>query len=166
MKIYTSYFYQIRFFSKNMVPFSTAKWDPKWFHDFKGSNNLYLDKNGIVNGIRATPLLFPEDKWEILVQEGKECTGPGCSQELPCSFMKLYAEYLDTIDCKKFIERCEEIAYNAQKRSGFEEEPIIVFIVHEKSTCPCAERPVIQEWLKKNGYEVSEWERKENYEEK
>lgn len=32
MKIYTSYFYQIRFFKPNMIPLSTAKYDPSWFH--------------------------------------------------------------------------------------------------------------------------------------
>lgn len=29
MKIRTSYFYQIRNFKKNMIPVSTAMWDPK-----------------------------------------------------------------------------------------------------------------------------------------
>lgn len=28
MKIYTSYFYMIRFMKPNMIPLSTAKWDP------------------------------------------------------------------------------------------------------------------------------------------
>lgn len=34
MKFYTSYFYKLRFFTPNMLPFSTAKWDPKWYHNF------------------------------------------------------------------------------------------------------------------------------------
>lgn len=32
MKILISYFYQIRFFKPNMIPLSTAAFDPKWFH--------------------------------------------------------------------------------------------------------------------------------------
>ena len=36
MKIMTSYFYAIRFFKPNMIPISTAKWDPKWYHQNKG----------------------------------------------------------------------------------------------------------------------------------
>ena len=33
MKIRLSYFYQIRFFKKNMIPMSTALSDPEWYHD-------------------------------------------------------------------------------------------------------------------------------------
>lgn len=32
MKIYTSYFYMVRFMKPYMIPLSTAKFDPAWFH--------------------------------------------------------------------------------------------------------------------------------------
>lgn len=57
MKIYTSYFYQVRNFPINTVAFSTAMWDPKWFHDFKDRKYKFKDKRGIWNGLRATPLV-------------------------------------------------------------------------------------------------------------
>lgn len=43
MKLCTSYFYRIRFFRPDIVPFSTAKWDPKWYHNFQGQANIFLD---------------------------------------------------------------------------------------------------------------------------
>ena len=30
-------------------------------------------------------------------------------------------------------------------------------MVHEKTSCKCAERPVLQEWFKENNYELKEW---------
>ena len=43
----TSYFYQIRNFKPNMIPLSTALWDPKWFHKNKGHSFQFKDKNGV-----------------------------------------------------------------------------------------------------------------------
>lgn len=63
MKLYTSYFYQIRFFAPNIVPVSTAVWDPKWYHNFAGQDNVFLDKRGVVNGLRA-PALAPGSQLE------------------------------------------------------------------------------------------------------
>ena len=34
----TSYFYQIRFFRPDMIPLSTARFDPSWYHRNKGHN--------------------------------------------------------------------------------------------------------------------------------
>ena len=62
MKIMTSYFYQIRFMKQNYIPLSTAIWDPKWFHQNKGQDFQFKDKNGVWNGLRA----------EIFMP-GKEC---------------------------------------------------------------------------------------------
>ncbi len=56
MKLYTSYFYQVRFFRPNMVPLSTAIWDPKWYHDGKDHAYTFIDKNGVINGIRCEAL--------------------------------------------------------------------------------------------------------------
>ena len=46
MKLAISYFYQIRNFKPNMIPVSTARWDPKWYHDGKGAEYNFIDKNG------------------------------------------------------------------------------------------------------------------------
>ena len=58
MKVYTSYFYKIRFFKPNMIPISTAIWDPKWYHQNQGSDHWFIDKNGVINGLRA-PVFAP-----------------------------------------------------------------------------------------------------------
>ena len=56
MQIYTSYFYQIRNFKKNMVPVSTAITDPAWYRPPQGKE-YYIDKRGIVCGLRYEPLI-------------------------------------------------------------------------------------------------------------
>ena len=76
MKISTSYFYQIRFFTRNMIPVSTAIWDPKWFHT---GNNIgeYRDKNGVWNGIRMpilSPLkIAPDTCSQCVVKDPSDC---------------------------------------------------------------------------------------------
>ena len=73
MKFYTSYFYQIRNFTPNMIPLSTACGDPLWFH--KGMDNSYtfFDKNGVINGLRAE-MLHPDNSCSGL------CEGMACSR--------------------------------------------------------------------------------------
>lgn len=56
MKLAISYFYQIRNFKKNMLPLSTAVSDPAWFHENLNNNHIFIDKRGIINGIRILPL--------------------------------------------------------------------------------------------------------------
>ena len=44
MKFALGYFYQVRFFTPNMIPVSTAVSDPKWYHQNKGPQFTFLDK--------------------------------------------------------------------------------------------------------------------------
>ena len=62
MKIMTSYFYQIRFFKPYMIPLSTAKWDPKWFHRNQGQNYQFKDKNGewLFSGLIHRTVMSPD----------------------------------------------------------------------------------------------------------
>ena len=89
MKIYTSYFYQIRFFPKNLIPLSTAMYDPKWFHDFRGYNFVFKDNNGVINGLRATEFS----------PKGGECHGiKGCPfTPETCPASKSYSKQLNNI---------------------------------------------------------------------
>lgn len=153
MKFYTSYFYQVRFFKPNMVPISTAKWDPAWFSH---NGHYYKDKNGVYNGLKALPLALPDSYWEELKGEEQ------CSKECPhdktdCAFMRVYRKYLNTLDIHDIVHRCETLAKKVQAKEGFTEEPIIVLLVHESASCVCAERPVLQSWFHDNGYEIEEW---------
>ena len=56
MKLAISYFYKIRFFQPWMIPISTAAWDPKYYHDNKGKDYLFVDKRGVINGYRYEAL--------------------------------------------------------------------------------------------------------------
>ena len=58
MKIYISYFYQLRFFPRNAIPLSTAVYDPAWFHDgTRDQKHKFKDKRGVINGLRAEPFM-------------------------------------------------------------------------------------------------------------
>lgn len=152
MRIYTSYFYQIRFFPRNLIPISTALWDPKWYHNFAGQSNVFLDKRGVVNGLRA-PALAPGSQLDGTCHGAKDCT----EDPLSCYFLHGYREQLDQIDCDDYVYRLENLARKMQRQMGFEEEPAIALIVHEAPTNRCSERVPIQQWLSSNGYDVVEW---------
>ena len=144
MKIYTSYFYQVRFFPSNLIPLSTAIWDPKWFHDFKGQSHIFIDGNGVLNGLRC-PQLVPGPICH------DECRGPeNCAIKSPyrCDFLRHYREQLDKINISEFLSHLEELT------DGMD----IAFLFHEAPNNPCSERRVVQEWLRDNGMEVKEWE--------
>ena len=153
MKIYTSYFYQVRFFTPNIIPLSTAIWDPKWFHQNKGQDYQWKDKNGVWNGLRA-PVFAPGPMCENL------CRGPeSCDTHDPtkCLFLKTYRYQLDQLDYNEIISRCENIANKIKEVEQFDEEPVIILLVHEATNNPCSERRVIQEWFASHGKEVIEW---------
>lgn len=152
LKFVTSYFYKIRFFTPNMIPLSTAIWDPQWFHDFKGQQYTFFDKNGVINGLRAE-MLHPGPKCEGLCH-GRE----GCAF-IPsnCAFLKEYAKQLQKVDMRDFLLRAENISKKVQEANGFIGEPIIVLLVHEATNNPCSERMVLQTWMRAWGIECAEW---------
>ena len=154
MKFYTSYFYQIRFFTPNMIPISTAKWDPKWYSH---SGEPYVDKRGVINGLRAPIMTLPEGYLDKI-----ECSKP-CKYSAPdCNFMLAYYDYLNTLDFQDFYNRCIDLAMRAAvitMKDPPDENVSVVLMVHEPKTCDCAERPVIQQWFKENGVNITEWEK-------
>lgn len=158
MYIMTSYFYQIRFFTPNMIPLSTARFDPRWFHQNRDQKYQWKDKNGVWNGLRAEEFA-PGPSCEGLCR-GPECCSTG-SPHL-CKFLKEYRKQLDALDFKDIIKRIYKIGKAVQNAEGFTEDPIIVFIVHEATSNPCSERRVIQEWFADNGYPIREFTHKKN----
>ena len=89
----------VRFFKPYQIPISTAVWDPKWFHDFKGQDHVWKDKNGVWNGIRLEEL------------NPKNCNACGCPCNMGklkdpqhCKFITTYKEGLSTINYKEFSE--------------------------------------------------------------
>lgn len=143
MKIYTSYFYKIRFFKPNQIPVSTALSDPKWFHANKDKDFKFIDKNGVINGLRAE-WLKPGASCHNLCH-GRE----GC-QYVPesCAFLSAYKEQLESMPIEESVHRLEELGSYLKSIMGFEGEPEIVLIVHEAPTNKCSERGVLQSYFK------------------
>ena len=100
MKIYTSYFYQIRNFKQNMIPVSTALSDPEWFKPPTGKE-YYIDKRGIICGLRYEPLI---------VQRYGTCSCPCENKNIlkgNCFTMQEYRQLLETIDFDKMMKAFE-----------------------------------------------------------
>ncbi len=152
MKVYTSYFYKIRFFKPNMIPISTALFDPKWYHENQGQEHWFIDKNGVINGLRA-PVFAPGQ-----VALGVSSCGPQCNQDPNmCAFLSAYTHQLSLLDIDDIMMRTENMCENARGVLKFKEEPIAVFIVHEAPGNPCSERAAIQNYFRSHGIECEEW---------
>ena len=142
MKIYTSYFAQMRNFPLNLIGLSTALYNPKWLQKGKSQNNIiWLD----------IPPLKP----------GKECDGlcdGKCENKHPesCAFLKTYRAQLDKLDFNEIINKIEVIARKVKEGEGFEDVDIAI-LVYEKFDNPCSERVIIQQWFKDNGVKIEEW---------
>jgi len=151
MKILTSYFYNVRFFKPNMIPLSTAVWDPKWFHNFKNQNHVWKDKNGVWNGLRLEEL------------NPKNCHAGGCPCDKRdyknCRFLSEYRQGLKAIDFDNLIKTIEKISNLVKESEGFCEEPEIILLVHEAKDNPCSERVPIQELFREHGIEIKEWKK-------
>lgn len=152
MQIQTSYFYQVRFMKPNMIPLSTAKWDPKWFHQNKGQSYQFKDKRGVWNGLRAEPFV-PGDSCDGLCRGRKYCE----NDPDICPFLKEYRHQLDQLNFDSIIERFEKLGKIIQADEGFTEEPILVLLVHESYSNPCSERWVIQDWFQDHNFPIHEF---------
>lgn len=152
MKLYTSYFYMIRFFKPNMIPLSTALSDPRWYHAGRGRNHIFFDKRHVLNGVRIETL-HPDKSCENL------CGGKRCKKDpTKCSFLKKYRKQLDKIDFDAFMKWCKKFSKQMAEWLG-EDDVDLVFIVHEATDNPCSERVVIQQWFADHGYPIEDWNR-------
>lgn len=151
MKILTSYFYQIRNFTPNMIPLSTAVSDPKYFHDFKGKNYQFKDKNGVYNGIRAEPFV-PKMQWG-------DCCGPKNCKYNPfnCKFLSQYYEQLKQLNFSEIMGRFEKLGITIKEYENFKEDPIMVLLFYEPPDNPCSERRMVHKWFKENGIMLEEF---------
>lgn len=140
MIIKTSYFYQIRKFEPYMIPISTAMSDPQWYRP-QENKEWFLDKRGIVNGLRYEPLI---------VQYQGSCGCP-CEEKTilhgECPTMKEYRQLLDTIDKDAMMKAFEYCGNYFKKKLNFTEEPIIVLMVYEAIGNPCSERYALQDYF-------------------
>jgi len=163
-KIYISYFYQIRFFTPNMLPLSTAIYPPEWYQKV-GYGNYFVDKNGVVNGLNIDEFIFPKSIYDNEIWDEDKC-GPNCKYggdmigKEPsewCSFMKKYYEYLKKRDLINIINKYTyhaERVFNAMFNKNID---TLVLIVHEPPTKACSERLVLQRYFADYGIELKEW---------
>ena len=125
MKLYTSYWAQVRNFPKNLIGLNTTCFPPRW-------RPLGQDKNGV--WVIDCPPLKP----------GKECEGlcnGKCNPKHPtdCKFLNNYYGQLMKIDFNKFMDSLfklyEKICSNENLK-----DINFAFIFFEKWDCPCSER--------------------------
>lgn len=136
MKIYTSYWAQVRNFPTNLVGLNTTVWPPKY-------RPLGTDKRG-VTVINCKPLV-PGRECEYL------CRGT-CDPPHPqdCSFLQTYRKQLDKINFNEFYTYIGELSKKYNNAD-------FAFIVFEPPTHNCSERIPIQNWFHDNGIEIEEW---------
>lgn len=151
MDIAISYFYHVRNMTPDVLPVSTAIYDPKWFHDFKGQNHIFVDKKGVINGVKALVLApCPATEGTCAGSDGE---ADGCNHNpSDCKFLKLYREQIEKINFNEFVSMLEGLPIRLKREIN-----TVVLMVHEKYDNPCSERVVLQEWFRKNGRELKEW---------
>ena len=135
-----------------MVPLSTACWDPKWYHNFKGPSTVYIDSYGVINGLRINPL-HPDETCNYQCAACNKTGDPNT-----CDFLKKYKEQLYNIDFNGFMEHlCSYMDVVQKQYLCTTEELFAIFIVHEAPGNECSERRVIQGWFNDNGVICREW---------
>lgn len=144
--VYISYFYQIRFFTQDYLPISTAVWDPKWYHDFKGQNHKFRDKRNVLNGVRSQ-FLHPDDSCSHLCRGRENCTNLNPDN---CPFLIKYRAQLEQIDLQSMLNNIEIYLKRVDAKYP-------VFIVHEAPDNPCSERFPLFDWLTSNNIYCTEW---------
>lgn len=142
LKLYTSYFAQLRNFPNNLVGLSTAVWNPKWLQPNRDKNGaLWLD----------IPPLKPGKNCEGL------CNGQ-CNPKHPndCAFLNQYYQQLKEIDIDKFIDKLNNLKLQIEQGEHLNNIEF-AFLVYETPTNPCSERVIIQKWLRENRIPIEEW---------
>ena len=144
MKIYTSYWAQVRNFPKNLIGLNTTVWPPKW-------RPLGKDKRGVL--VIDCPPLKPGEECEGL------CAGK-CDPKIPneCAFLKTYTQQLCKLDFNKFMDNLQRIGSQFCKDEALDDVDFAL-IVFETPTNSCSERKSLQFWLKSHGVDVEEWQK-------
>lgn len=153
MQIYTSYFYQIRYFRPYMIPLSTAVWDPKWFHLTKDKNTTYIDKRGVINGVRFEE--FVPDSSCINLCRGRDNCAPSPTPNT-CKFLENYEIQLNKYSINEIFDKLIRLSISYKNLLKLDKNPILVLVVYEDPENPCSERKVIQNYFMRNGIRCKE----------
>ena len=143
MKIYTSYFAQLRKFPPNLVGLSTAVWNPKW-------RPMGKDKRGVI--CVDCPPFKPGHECEGL------CNGK-CEPKHPedCAFLKAYKAQLDKLNITRIQNSLGKLAKQISYDEGLQDIDF-AFLVYETPSNPCSERIAIQQWFREHGMPIEEWQ--------
>ena len=133
MKIVTSYFYMIRYFTPNIIPVSTALSDPAWYRPPEGKE-YYIDKRGIVCGLRYEPLIVQRYGEHICPCESKDLA-PACPTMI--EYEQLLFSLVNKEKTLKAFEYCCN-KFNADT---------IALMVYEAPNNPCSERAALQKFF-------------------
>lgn len=145
MKIYTSYFYKIRFFEPYMIPVSTCISDPAWFKPPEGKE-YFLDKRGVICGLRYEPLIIQKAATPCVGAE--EICAMRFMEDYKCPFLSDYELLLHTlVDYHKTIKAFNTCANKMANKYNFTQEPIICLMVYEAPNNPCSERKALQNFF-------------------
>lgn len=145
MRIVTSYFYMIRHFTPNIIPVSTALSDPVWYCPPEGKE-YYIDKRGIINGLRYEPLIVQKYGTKECIGERSIC--PFVNSDYSCELMTEYKQLLfSLVDKEKTLKAFEYCCNKFKKELNLKEEPIICLMVYEAPTNPCSERWALQKFF-------------------
>ena len=161
MKVYISYFYQIRNFTPNMLPLSTAMYPPKWY-DRKDTKS-WIDNTGVVNGLSIDEFIFPKHLFNEELDDVDRCSNecgfyPISDDEFKwCPFMKIYYNHLNSKNLFDILSRYESIIMHSFNTVLHVNIDTIVLIVHEPPERYCGERPVLKRYFAEHGIELEEW---------
>lgn len=141
MKIYTSYWAQVRNFPTTLIGLNTTIFPPHW-------RPLGQDNRGV--WVIDCPPLKPGHNCDGL------CNGK-CAPKHPqdCRFLYKYKRQLDDIDFDIFFQKLQKLHDSISE--DMRKDIDFAFIFFEKYDNPCSERWVVQKWLKEHGCKISEW---------
>lgn len=144
IKLYISYWWQVRNFPKNLVGLNTTVWPPKY-------RPLGKDNRGV--WVLDCPPLKPGASCNNL------CRGD-CNPKHPhnCNFLQKYKQQLDAIDFNEFMTKLNVIKEKIS--SGEQLQDIaFAFIVFEAPNNPCSERVMIRKWFSEHDIDIQEWQK-------
>lgn len=145
MKLYTTYYYQIRNFPRNLIGLSTAMYPPKYI------TLGQKDKRGVL--VIDCPILKPGEACEGL------CNGkcnPKPKYPSDCKFLDTYHTQLMEIDIDKFVKHLQSLHDKICAGEKLNDVDF-AFIFFEKYDNPCSERWPLQAWLRYYNIEIQEW---------
>lgn len=133
-----------------MIPASTAIFDPRWFHDFKGQRYIFKDKRDILNGLRYETIIVQDKCPHLCPCEARNSAD--------CAFLKTYRTELEKLDFALIMKQLETFCRQYCEEEAIDEEPIMVLIVHEAPNNPCSERWALIDYFNTHGVECKELE--------